>query len=726
MELKNLLKKTPSAPPPEYFLAVEISDSLIKTAVWQVKEEIPSVINYGSIEAWENEDSLINGLDISLTHAVKNLEIEPTKVIFGLPESWLVGDKLDSSRGNLIKRITKDLSLRPIGLVTTTEAILQQLKVDEGIPPSIILLEIFPTKVTVSLTRLGQIENREEVGRSDDLAKDVEEGLVRIGSDKLPARFILTNGTDLENEVQQILSYPWQEKLHFLHLPKVESLSADYSIKAVALSGGAEAAKSLGLEIDTPSSNSHNQEDDTNPTSLDELGFSIESNLDQSDSRPLSLPIGEITTTPESLINQDSPIPSDTLSNETVEIKKPINLQLPKITAPKLPRFKFHFPKFPSKFKPKLLFPIAIILFIPLLLFLFYTLTAKAAITIKIKPQNFSQSISVTLASSPQDDKVTVPAVFQNTDISVNEEIPTTGETTVGDKATGQVTIYNRSNEPKTLKSGSLIEATTGQIFSLDNTITVASSSAETEPPFTITPGSEKVNVTAAKIGVESNLPKNSQFGVSNFPKSVLIASSENDFINGSSRTVKAVDKNDTEKLLALANEKIKNEVEAKIKTQDPDQRSFLLKDPTITKKSFNHNVGAEASTISLDLSAEVTILTYSHSRLTDVLSEAIVTKNQPGMRLVPEKTTIDLKNPQKTADNVYTADAQFSGLIIPSNINDYQGKLPGLPIAEAKRLLENIRGYSGMTLKITPNLPFFNQYLPRQKNNISLESSIE
>jgi hypothetical protein len=720
MELKNLLKKPANTPPPEYFLAVEISDSLLKTAVWKIEKESPTIINFGSFEAWENDDSLVNGLDMSLTQAVKNLEIEPTKVIFGLPESWLVGDKLESSRGSLIKKITKELSLRPIGLVTTTEAILQQLKTDEGIPPTIILLEIFPSKVTVTLTRLGQIEHREEVGRSDDLAKDVEEGLVRIGSDKLPARFILTNGTDLENEVQQILSYPWQEKLHFLHLPKVESLPADYSIKAVALSGGAEAAKSLGLEIE---SLKNPPETETESVTLDSLGFSIESKNTSEE------PKNEVKIIEESIqteIEEPEVKSPPTINYPEIinQNKSKINLKLPALSLPKL-NF-LHLPKLPSHFRPKLFLPLISILLIPLLLFTYYHFNAKAEISIKISPQNFTQSIPVNLSSSPKDDKVTLPVVFQNLDIEVSEEISTTGETNVGEKATGEITIYNRSNEAKTLKSGSLIEASTGQTFSLDNTVTVASSSAETEPPFTITPGNEKVNVTATKIGVESNLSKNSQFSVNNFPKSVLIASSNNDFANGSSRTVKAVAKSDTEKLLALADEKIKTEVESKIKNQDQDQRILILQEPTISKKSFSHNPGEEANNVKLNLSATVIFLSYSHSRLTDILSEAVVTKSQAGMRLVPEKTQIELKNPQKVEDGLYNADAIITGVIIPGNIKDYQEKLVSLPIPKAKNLLESIRGCTGLTLKITPNLPFFNQYLPSQKNNINLIPSIE
>jgi len=718
MELKNLFKKNSQIPPPELFLAIEISDSLIKTAVWQIENETPSIANYGTFEAWENESSLINGLDVSLTQAVKGLEFEPTKAIFGLPESWLVGDKLELSKASLVKKIRDELGIKPIGLVTTTEAILQQIKIDEGIPPTIILLEIFPTKVSVSLTRLGQVENREEVGRSDDLAKDVEEGLVRANTDKFPARFILTNGLDLENEVQQVLSYPWQEKLNFLHLPKVETLPPEYSIKAIALSGGTEAAKSLGLEIDTCSSGESTDLTSGSAVSAADLGFSRET-------EPLINPSPSVSSETDDIQEKTLSVTDQTINNDSfsnpvsVVHSSRINLSslVSRFRLPIIPRFRISL---------KLIFPLGIFLLTPLIAFIYYSFAAKAEIVVKIMPQNISQSAAIVLASSPQSDNITVPVAFQTLEISVNEEISTTGETLVGDKATGRITLYNRSNEPITLKSNATIDVD-GRAFSVDNTVTVASSSAQSEPPFTITPGNAEVGVTATKVGVEYNLSRNTQFSVNNYPKSVLIATANNDFSGGSSRTVKAVSKDDLIKLLALANDKIKDDIEAKIKNQDPDQRSLILSDPEITEKNYSKNADQEAVNVSLEIQASVNLLTYSHTHLVEVISDQIVAKNQPGTRLLAEKTIIELNNPQKKAENYYSTEIKFSGPIIPKiNTDDYVNNLTGLKVDKVKDLLEKLHGYSGLTLKISPNLPFLNQYLPRQKNHITLDIIVQ
>src|SRR3989344_591247 len=86
----------------EYFLAVEIHESLIKTAVWQVESETPSIVALGSYELWDSEDSLINGVDASLTDAIKGLQKEPDRVILGLPDSWLSESKIHPTKQKLI------------------------------------------------------------------------------------------------------------------------------------------------------------------------------------------------------------------------------------------------------------------------------------------------------------------------------------------------------------------------------------------------------------------------------------------------------------------------------------------------------------------------------------------------------------------------------------------------------------------------------------------------
>ncbi len=696
MEIKRLFKKDSPTQTEEFFLALEIHDSLVKTASWKVVDNQPEIIAVGSYEAWEDSESLVNGVDISLTNAVKTLGSEPDRVILGLPESWLDGDKISTDYSSQIKKIINDLNLKPIGLVTITEAIVQQLKKQDGIPPTAILIEIYPTRAVVSLIRVGQVERQEEVGRSDDLAKDVEEALVRIGADRLPVRFILTNGSNLDNERQQIISYPWLEKLNFLHLPKVEVLDSDFSIKAIALCGGTEAAKSLGLDVVTTPTT----EDGTiassdvtpvNEATLKDLGFEVESEnkSPEIDSTPPLPPTPLVIHQPE---------PQTSLKHRLIP-----SLSLPRLRLPQL-SLKYFF-----------LIGVPII---PAILFLFYQSLVRAEITIKTKPESLEQTVTVNLSKDQAGS-----AILREETLTVNVEkkISTTGETVVGDKAKGTITIYNRSSQLIALKAGTKVTASNGQDFSLDDSVFIASSSSQPEPPFVITPGSSAITVSALKIGAESNLPKDTQFSVDKYPKSTLIAICDKDFSGGSSKTVKAVSDRDIKSLEEQALAEVSTKVNSESTSNDNESKS-VSGDIKITTKKFSAKISEASDELSLNLSASVPVLVYSPENLINNLTKQIVSGKYSQKKLDPTSTTIVLNDIKKITNDSYTASAAVQGQLVPDiNVAQYPSVLAGKSVSKIPSLFDNTSGVSSIVVKITPSLPILNQYLPRNPARIKI-----
>lgn len=273
MDLPNLLNKIKhKEEPPKRFIAVEISQTNIKTAVWQVINDETQIVSIGSLEPFNlasNED-LIHAIDASLSSAFTDLEDEPNEVIFGLPESWVSGDNIAVKQKPTIKDICTHLALKPIGFVVTTEAMVRHLTETFGGPPSLILLNLTPTEVVVSLVMLGKIEGTQVVKRSDNIVSDVAEGLTRFPQkDNLPARFLLYDSReDLDAIKQELIAHDWLAKFPFLHFPKIEHVSSDTTIKAVALSGGAEVARSLGLAPDADSTETPELKTEDSPENI--------------------------------------------------------------------------------------------------------------------------------------------------------------------------------------------------------------------------------------------------------------------------------------------------------------------------------------------------------------------------------------------------------------------------------------------------------------------------
>ena len=256
MELRNILTKIGSNKEErrETFLALEISHETVKSAAWAVEHKKTIVIKMGSTEEWDEDDkeSLIIAVDKTISNVCEGMEEEPKKVILGLLGAWASGEQIVEEKKELLKNICHKLVLKPLGFVVTLEALISYLKELEGTPVTAIFINLGEAESVVSLVILGKVKGSETVGRSDDLASDVREALARFGKvNNLPARMILYNGmVDFEDAKQQLASYEWQKELPFLHFPKVSSLDSHISIKAVAIAGGAEVAKSLGFTIE--------------------------------------------------------------------------------------------------------------------------------------------------------------------------------------------------------------------------------------------------------------------------------------------------------------------------------------------------------------------------------------------------------------------------------------------------------------------------------------------
>lgn len=704
MNLVNLFGNKSKPPEPEYFLAIEIHESLIKTALWEVLDGQPEVINVGSYESWTDEESLINGVDSSLDQAIKVIKAQPKRAIIGLPGSWMEEEKIHSSKNKLVGHLFKELGLEAIGAVTTNRAIAHFLKKKEGMPPTVILLEVYASKVAISYVYLGIVKKTEEAARSGDLAHDVFEGLSLMDLANYPARFILTNGGGLEEESQQITAFPWTERLPFKHIPKVEILPVDYSIKAIALTGGIEAVQFMGLEIksdeETPVDSQIPEESnfvlpEETPSSMEELGFAYEE-----------------TPPPLAIVPSE---PEYAFADEEVT---PPKKKLPfKLALPSLPRFQV--PKLP---KPNLL----LLLIIPvmvILVFLSYFFFGRAQITILFAPQKVVKQLGIAIAEVSEAGIPTLIASKKTFSGSAQESVSTTGTATVGDKATGVVTIGNKTVAPVILKAGSIITNDTGKYsFIVRDAVTIASASADSLD--TISGKASGVVITATKIGAEYNLPKGTIFSVDNYSKSVAVAIADSDFSGGTSRTVNAVSKSDQERLLAQATEKIKAKVQTDSQIESPGFKTLPLSEVTFTKKQFDRNISEEATTLSLVLEGSLDALVYSENSLYELAMTELKSQIPAGSSIKKETTSVSLANPTK-AGGQYKSIVNIEASLYPE-IDDQRlaGFVKGKLVTDIRHFFEPIPGFKSLEIKISPPLPLITRILPYRNISFDLVSN--
>lgn len=715
MEISRLFTKTETEPPAEQFLAIQIQEGVVQTAVWQVQNGVATIVKFGSSQQWENEESLVLAVDASLAVACQGLVSEPNRVILGLPEYWIEADKIASEQGLKLKNLLAKLELTPLGFVTTTEAVLQQLKLNEGIPPSVVIVELGKTRIGVVVTHLGQVQGREEVGRSADLAADVEEGLARINASQLPSRILIIDGVDPEAQ-QQLASYSWQEKLPFLHLPKVESLGEEFSVKAVALAGGAEAAAAIGLNLESPSP-TEAVETVTEPSPAlapavamaegEDFGFVVDEDI-------RSLP----TKNEEPTASPDLPAPPEAFKSRFKGLTRP------KITLPKLPQFKFSAVKILAVLT-------GLLLLTALGSWAYYSSQASATVVVTVDGQTLNRTIEVAVGDAKSSGVPSVTAEAETISLEKTDSISTTGEAVVGERASGEVTVFNKTDTARTLEAGAVLTTSNNLRFTINEAVTIASRSVEIKEKEggggqdqSITFGSVTVGATAVKIGSEYNIGSNTSLSVEDYPKSSLEAKNTKEFTGGSSRTVKAVSRKDRDELMAKVSEAIKQEaVTAQEARANGEYKTATVGELSIISQKFSKGVDEEADELSLTLTAEVKLLRFSTESVKTVIIQQLTSDIPSGFQIDAQKLGLKVESVTENG-GVMVAKMSVEAQLTPQvDLQGYKQKMVGKSVTAAAALLENFphRREGGTMITIKPQLPLFSRYMPASIERIEL-----
>lgn len=702
MELPNLLNKLKStAQETKKFIAIEIGASTVKTAIWQSTGSHTEVISTGSIQSWEGEEDtdLITAIDTSLADAQGSMEKEPDQVIFGLPKSWVDDQGIVSAKKTTLNNVRKKLALKPIGFVVTIEAIAHHLRDVEGGPPSAIIVQLAAKEIAISVIYLGKLEGTQHIERSTSIASDVEEGLLRIPhSGNLPSRIIvMADNDDIEPIKQELISHEWQKKVSFLHFPKVESLSKEWSIKAVAIAGGGEVVESLGfaniessskevapaakrepipeenqppikqsLQDDNPPESEPNVE----PIPPSQSSAEIKPKHEGSNSlgfKPVNFDASQsvVEEINQAVLNSETDFAqeNDNLESASVEEEKPLliashpSLPQKQVTPPKNPisnRFKAIFAnlkgiiKKPSK---KWFIPSIIIIIIIILggggAYAYYTIPS-AIVEVYVNTSPYTQEINFTLDPSLEESDLTANLIAAKK-LSITETgtktIPTTGTRLIGDRAKGKIALYNRTSAPKSFQAGSVIKTDTLR-FTLDTAVTVASASTKENADFSTTtePSKIEVAVTASDIGEQYNVAKDTQFAIENFSKDSFFAVALDTFRGGSAKKVAAVAAADIQSVQAELIKELQQKISQSESTEEGlGQQQLTISEPTLSQEEYSALQGEEASELSLSATISQDIYQYSGSDVSILAETAAAISLSETQQVKPEQTSISI-----------------------------------------------------------------------------------
>jgi hypothetical protein len=709
------------------------------------------VVSISPSVAWESESELVGASDAVLSASIQNFseeEKEPSKTVFAVPGYWVERGQIKAEYLEKIKKICSELSLTPVGFVVLAEAIGHYIKAEEGSPLNGIVLGLGKEDIEISVFRLGNIAGSFVVARSVSVVDDIVEGLSRFStSEPFPSRFVLYNGKEGElEEVRQALnSADWskQEKVRFLHTPKIEIIKPEDKILATALAGGAELANTTSVQDtsikpdrgEAQEEKPSQQEEVSNVVEASDMGFVVGEDIKKASDEIM----GEENLPPNPSLNQphqartDSFGPVQSVVDKTPQAAMPE--KKPKFASPailkKVKQLLFRLPQkakaskdeIPTQRstkgkKPFVIGGVVLLLFLAAAFF-YWWYVPRATVTIYVTPQKLEEKTDISInpnITSVDLGSMTVPGNVVKKEESGDKTKSTTGTKTVGERAKGEVTIY-RSGSQLSLDAGTKMKDSSNLEFTLDNDVEVASGSASK-------PGTTKAAVTAVDIGAEYNLAAQESFSISNYPTADVEAKNESAFSGGSSREISAVAEADQEAL----SKDLTDELEQKARDEFSGSMSedeYLVGESLtskIVKEDFSAKVGDEADNLKLSLTLETSAVVVKKDDLYKLAREVLANKVTSGYALRDDQISLSFAFNQQE-NGIYKMSATFTANLLPQiNVDDIAKKIAGKYPDIAQEYLTKIEGFDKAKVDLKPNFTGKLGSLPRVVGHINIE----
>lgn len=741
MSLKDILPAKKEEPK-EYYWALTIEPGWVQAGVWRVFEDKTQVVATSPATPWELEEELVSAVDTALSASIKNFPDdtpEPSKAVFGVVASWVSKGQIKEEHLGKIRKICSELSLKPLGFVLLPEAIAYLVKSEEGSPANAVVLGVSKEHLEVSIFRLGKLVRTSQVARSLSVIDDAVEGLTRFTQDEsFPSRFILYDGKaeELEEVKQALLKANWDDfgKLKFLHTPKIEAVSSERKVHAVALAGASELADVTTLQAVKEEKEEVEEQEGEEVEILEDAALSKEAISPQE----LGFAVGqdiaavkretEEVVPPPSTYGQKQDVVAKTRDQEpampqkeTKRLKLFGKSNIFKIIKNKLSMLSIGFikPK-PGVALSKKTFIFGSAFFVAILLggLAFWWFYPKAVVTVYVSPRKLDEKVGVTIdtdAGSPDFSNRVLPGNILKATVSGDRTKSTTGTKTVGEKARGEVALY-RVGPGLTLALGTKLSGPNTLEFTLDESVAVASGSAST-------PGITKALVTAVDIGAQYNLAGGTAFSVGNYSTADIEAKNESSFSGGSSREISAVSQEDQLSLEKELTEELMNQAKQDLLRKLASDKFFieetLIASPSA--RTFSNKIGDEASSLKLSLSLATRAITVNEGELNNFAQEVLKDKIPEGFVLRSEQIDVDFDFEGEVNGKFELETAILANLLpeidpvevarkiagkYPSLVKDYLNReIPGLARAEISFRKPRLPGKLGNLPRIAKNI---------------------
>lgn len=300
--------------------------------------------------------------------------------------------------------------------------------------------------------------------------------------------------------------------------------------------------------------------------------------------------------------------------------------------------------------------------------YLFFKLPkATIAIWPKVDVLSFEQTITADTSADLTDiSEGVIPAKYFESEKTMSENFPATGNATDEGKATGTITVYNKYDPTTsiTLKAGTRFLSDSGKLFTADSKVVIP---AGKKSGGKVTPGSVQVKVTAAEGGDGYNV------GASNFSVPGLkgtayyyavYAESTSAMAGGYEGKIKKVTDDDIQQAKDSLAQKLTAEATSDLESQIPVE--YVLVENGVTSSIENSGTDTKSGTVvdqfTYEATIKVTALAFKKSDIEEFEKKYIISQMPEGKTLLDSSFTSSYSAKQvDISGGKMTLDSRFS-----------------------------------------------------------------
>jgi hypothetical protein len=580
-------------------------------------------------------------------------------------------------------------------------------------------IEVDSPAISLFLYQGGKVVFSEGIAKTENFIKDVEALLAKAKEDfVLPTRVIMYDSTKLEEESHELLTHKWGTKL-FIQIPKIEVLTEEDINSALIFGAKKQIFKSIAnLNEAHEYMNEDSVEAETKQTTPNRSvekpqvkaavsGFVIGKDI-REEEKAIEYPIvDDAIIDEEEDDNRDIADISSFAPSSQIQ-KRSMSSMFTGLSMPKV-----SFNGFGNM--NIVLFVVGGIALLVVALFTTLYFLHTATLTILYQPNKINKK--VTIKDIPVDKK--------SKTFSESASITTTGTKEVGEKAKGDITIYNALETEQTIPSGTKFTADGNKTFVLEKALSIkpASQTITSEGNILTTTSKTDSSLVAQEIGPEFNIKKDTEFTIEGKNKKDVFAKSKSAFEGGTKENMQAVSETDYETINDSINEKLDKKAADAAQSEG---KTSVIKDATsidINQEKYSHKVGDEADTLDLSVEAKVTFFTYKDEEVKNKIIAQFSKNTQDNQAFKPENISYEiskaeLSEKEDSAEIRVNARAESSFEV---NEKELVEALKGKSRSDMRKILQGNFNAAGYEMNVKTPLPLLTGTVPFFAKNITV-----